>query len=179
MRELRRITTEYIPVQDRLRLRGEVAPGEQVELWLTLRLMNRLLPRLLDWLARSQPPESHPIRNPDSVTSQAMQSFAQQAAVATLRLQAPVPHQPNGESWLVVEVTVSVRAQILSLTFKSAAEEALPLAVCLVMQARSLRQWLDVLYRQYQKADWPMHLWPAWITAAQQALHVQVPHALH
>lgn len=43
MPDLQRITTQYIEVEDRLRLTGELAPGEVVVLWLTQRLMHRLI----------------------------------------------------------------------------------------------------------------------------------------
>ena len=47
---LRRITTEYIEIEDRLRISGEIADAEAVVIWLTQRLLLRLLPLLLQWL---------------------------------------------------------------------------------------------------------------------------------
>lgn len=50
MAELQRFTTEYVEIEDRIRLAGETAPGHTVVLWLTQRLLARLLPHLLQWL---------------------------------------------------------------------------------------------------------------------------------
>ena len=50
MSELQRITSEYIEAEDRLRLTGEVGEGETETLWLTQRLLTRLLDHLLKWL---------------------------------------------------------------------------------------------------------------------------------
>ena len=42
MAELQRFTTEYVEIEDRIRLAGETAPGHTVVLWLTQRLLARL-----------------------------------------------------------------------------------------------------------------------------------------
>ena len=44
--DLHRITTEYIDSEDRIRLTGQLASGDTVVLWLTQRLLNRLVPHL-------------------------------------------------------------------------------------------------------------------------------------
>ena len=46
MAELQRCTTEYIATEDRLRLSGEIGTQSTVVLWLTQRLLNRLMPPL-------------------------------------------------------------------------------------------------------------------------------------
>ena len=43
---LRRMTTEYRAQEDRLCLTGERTGGDAVVLWLTQRLLNRLVPHL-------------------------------------------------------------------------------------------------------------------------------------
>ena len=43
MGTLQRCTTEYVECEDRIRLAGELASGATVVLWLTQRLMNRLI----------------------------------------------------------------------------------------------------------------------------------------
>ena len=50
MPELQRITTEFIDSEDRIRLCGECSPQQTVVLWLTQRMLNRLVPHLLNWL---------------------------------------------------------------------------------------------------------------------------------
>ena len=55
MTSLKRITTEFIPVEDRIRLSGEREDnGSPLVLWLTQRLIRRMLPVLLDWLQKNE-----------------------------------------------------------------------------------------------------------------------------
>ena len=51
--ELSRITTIYVDKEDRIGLVGEDSNGEHHKLWLTQRLLNRLVEKLLDWLPQS------------------------------------------------------------------------------------------------------------------------------
>ena len=66
-----RITTQYIDFEDRIRLAGEVGNAAPVVIWLTRRLLQRLLPALLQWLER---------QGADKQRAEVLQSFAQQAA---------------------------------------------------------------------------------------------------
>jgi len=50
MSSLNRITTEYSELEDRIQLRGEAESKQTVVLWLTQRLLSRLLPYLFAWL---------------------------------------------------------------------------------------------------------------------------------
>ena len=59
MAELQRITTEFVDAEDRIRLAGEDAAGEAVVLWLTQRLLNRLVAHLCDWLEQRIPADIH------------------------------------------------------------------------------------------------------------------------
>ncbi|MBC7859879.1 MAG: hypothetical protein H7Z39_14125, partial [Burkholderiaceae bacterium] len=80
MSALQRITTEYVGVEDRIRLSGrddadDAGDGRTVVIWITQRLLQRLLPVLVEWLERQ-----------DGATLRAdiARSFAQQAARAEL-----------------------------------------------------------------------------------------------
>lgn len=53
---LQRVTTAYLENEDRLRLTGKLADGDIVVLWLTQRLLSRLVPHLTTWLARQAGP---------------------------------------------------------------------------------------------------------------------------
>ena len=52
---LTRLTTEYVPAEDRMRLAGETAPDQAVVIWITRRLLDRVLPHLFGWLERKGP----------------------------------------------------------------------------------------------------------------------------
>ena len=74
---LERCTTEYAEDEDRLRLSAELANGNTVVLWLTQRLLNRLVPHLVQWLEK-QTAGVAAISSVQARTSNAMQGFAQE-----------------------------------------------------------------------------------------------------
>lgn len=163
MAELQRITTLFVDSEDRIRLAGEDAAGQALVLWLTQRLLNRVLPHLCAWLEhRASPPSSS---HADAARVEVLQSFAQLAALAALEPQTPVPsHAPSG-AWLVHSVDIATTDHTVSLSFKDAAAATKP-ADCatLTLPEQALRQWLNILYDQYAAAEWPLTQWPEWVT---------------
>ncbi len=186
MLELQRITTEFIDSEDRIRLCGECAPQQTVVLWLTQRLLNRLVPHLLSWLAQ-QTGVSGGLGA--DMRAELAQSFAQQAAVATMEPQAPVRANATQQAWLVHSVDVTVNPQAVRLTFKgqpTPADQPDPLMeACVSMQALPLRQWLSIVHEQCRRAGWVSasteasgHIWPEWIQGKAQ-LAKSAPTLLH
>ena len=160
MTELQRITTVFVDSEDRIRLSGEDAAGRALVLWLTQRLLNRVLPHLCAWLELRAPSAAHSYA--DAAHAEVLQSFAQQAALAALLPQAPVPsHAPSG-AWLVHSVDVTTAEYAVTLTFKASAGEAQESAK-LTLPEQALRQWLNILHDQYAAAEWPLTLWPEWV----------------
>ncbi len=81
--ELKRLTTQYHPSEDRVRLTGLDDRGQTMCLWFTQRLLNRLVPALCEGLdkqlaAAMSKGMEQPLR------SHVEQSFAQQLACAAL-----------------------------------------------------------------------------------------------
>jgi hypothetical protein len=151
MLKLERITSEYIEAEDRIRLSGEVASGETVVIWLTRRLMQRLLPALIQLF------QGQHSNNP---YMEMMQGFAQQAAQSEFKPQAPVSVTVNASSWVAMAVDVSHTGQVITLNFRAADGQSAILA----MDALPLRQWLSIVYGMYVKAEWPVDVWPNWIS---------------
>lgn len=177
MTELQRITTQYIETEDRIRLAGEDAAGNAVVLWLTQRLLNRLLPHVCAWLERQTPvADSH--NYGAAVQAEIMQSFAQQAAVAALEPQSPVHSSAQSRSWLVHSVDVTTSDQALMLTFKDT-DAAAGEPATLTLADLPLRQWLTILHDQYATAQWPLTLWPQWALDAKSSTRQAVPAVLH
>ena len=92
--ELQRITTTYVDVEDRLRLTGVLANGTVVQLWLTQRLLGRLVPPLTSWLVRNALlgaehalPGAAPAAKVALADQEMVQGFAQQSAWAQLKPQ--------------------------------------------------------------------------------------------
>lgn len=142
--ELQRITTEYVDSEDRIRLCGELAPNQSLVLWLTQRLLNRLLPHLLGWLEQ-QVGVSGAVGA--DVRAEVVNGFAQQAALAAMEHQSPVQAHSAQSAWLVHEVDVTVNQEVMRLTFKGQTcsdPSAQTLEASVTMQALPLRQWLSI-----------------------------------
>lgn len=155
MTQLERITTEYIDLEDRIQLAGEVENAATVVLWLTQRLLQRLLPTLLQGLER---------QSADTPRAEILHSFALQAARAELMPQAPVQTGADSVAWLVRSVDITHSEQAVSLTFRGIGDED----ATLVLAAKPLRQWLGILHDAYLKAEWPLDVWPEWVSEGAQ-----------
>ena len=149
--ELQRVTTEYVVVEDRIRISGEAADGATIVLWLTQRLLNLLAPRLTSGLER-----------PDSTSDGLLQGFAQQAAEASLSPQQAVQATAPAASWRVDAVDILSGPDGVALTFRSDEGQAARLS----LPTEPLRQWLGILRRQYQAAGWTDRVWPDWMEDA-------------
>lgn len=156
---LGRVTTVYVDVEDRFRLSGEAQDGQVLVLWLTRRLLCRLVPHLVQWLDKRAPLQAS---SPSvAVAAQVMHGFAQQSAVARLSSQAPVETTKAGQDWLVQKVDVATLEEAVCLTFRPPAEGAEKASV--TMEATHLRQWLGIVHGQWLQAGWPPDVWPQWM----------------
>lgn len=148
--ELERITTEYVPDEDRIRLVGEVGDGTTVVIWLTQRLLQRLLAVLLQRLEQQSAHTLH---------AELLQGFAQQAARAELTSQAPVQADDGNAPWLAHAVDIGQSDLGVSLTFKSADGAS----ASLLLSDQHLRQWLNIVNDVTLLAQWPQDVWPQWL----------------
>lgn len=158
-----RFTTRYVASEDRLCLLGRSRDeGEEAVthcVWLTARLLRQLVPQLLKGLA--------PMQAADPVRQAAVQGFAQQAARAAQPAVPPVELPPATSSarsleWLATVVSLRRSPQGVELTLARDAGEDAP-AVLLALRPALQRQWLNVLYDQWRRAEWPLDIWPAWM----------------
>jgi hypothetical protein len=158
-----RFTTEFVDYEDRLRVSTELPDNQVVVLWMTRRLLDRLVSHLAGMLERETAQAPEP---------QIQQAFAQQAAATTHQQQsqeqqqAPVtPEQAKSVSqWLVHEVDLTQAQQGVSLRFRGREPAQV---VELGMPALLLRQWLGIVHGQYRRAQWPMEAWPEWMNEGQ------------
>ncbi len=145
------MTTEYVAGEDRIRLAGDLGRELPVVVWLTQRLLRRLLPPMLGWLER---------QGGDLPHADLLQGFAQQAARSGMARQEPVRAADAGAAWLAQAVDLTDLGQGGGrLTFRGAHGQE----VALVLGPQSLRQWLNILYDLFRRARWPMDLWPGWL----------------
>ena len=173
MADLQRITTEYLEDEDRIRLSGEDASHAAVVLWLTQRLLNRLITHLLAWLEQQTDKGS---------MGEVFLGFAQQSAMATLEPQPPVQSMPQSRALLVHTVTVAATDEGVKLEFRCAG--TIPPAdpddgIVLMLQPQPLRQWLGILHKQYRRAQWPMAVSPHWMAETPGRGGVFTPVLMH
>jgi hypothetical protein len=147
MTDLQRLTTQFVDNEDRIRLSGENADGEVQVLWLTRRLLDRLVPVLCEQLAPGA--DTH---------AGLLSSFKQEAAQSQLAPQEPVQATSAGTEALVTRIDMVRVEHGLRLTFFAQDSEA----AAIVMPELSLRQWLAILRDQFRIAGWPENVWPAW-----------------
>ena len=152
---IKRMSTEYSDREDRLRLSGEVEGAGPVVIWLTQRLAARLLPVLLKYLDKQT--NGRPQRD-------ALHDFAQQAARADLKPQAPVQAEPGAESLLAHKVDVIHGKGRVTLVFGDEAPRAR-----FTLTTKQLHQWLAILHRRWAQAQWGPAPWPDWIAPATKS----------
>ncbi|MEY3666955.1 MAG: hypothetical protein RL572_495 [Pseudomonadota bacterium] len=166
VQELQRITTEYVEAEDRLRLTGELSPGDTRVLWLSQRLMLRLLPHLCLWLEKQRgtafPPDIE-------------QSLELRAATERMGHEDPVRPTPHCLGWLVLAVDINTAGPVLCLSLRGDKEAE---SVALNLPPLALRQWLNILHTLWSTAQWPASPWPDWVaqtdarrSADKRALH--------
>lgn len=163
--ELTRVTVHYVPQEDRMRLSARTADQRVVALWLTQRLLSRLLVRLFPLLLPPPGPGevgaaraacATCVTRAASVQSQ-LQAMAQDAA--QLEHQPVAPVAPPETGWLVEQVTLGVELRRVRLGWCAARGEV----AWMSLTPEALRQWLNILCATWQEASWPLALWPTWM----------------
>jgi hypothetical protein len=175
MIELKRLTTQYDPAEDRIRLTGTDDEGQTLCLWLTQRLINLLVPHLCQGLEK-QASASAAEGMAQPLRSHVEQSFAQQRARAAQRRQAPVVAADGAPQWRVDVLDIKRAPGGVRLVFKGKleAEQAV-----VDLPASALRQWLGIVFDQYRRASWPTQAWPAWMEEAAMPAVQASASALH
>ncbi|MES2298104.1 MAG: hypothetical protein V4582_13750 [Pseudomonadota bacterium] len=173
MHALQRITTSYIPTEDRIRVSGETPDGQTVVIWLSLRLAQRMVPVLARWLEGQAPlPPEQFASNSEAQQAarvEMVQSFVQEAARAELKPQKPVSAAAPLEQWMARTLNVERSGQEIALILRSGEGEGDAQAARLTMPAKVLRQWLGMLMEAYRKGDWPLDKWPSWLQGGAAA----------
>ncbi|MDA1370914.1 MAG: hypothetical protein O2971_09160 [Proteobacteria bacterium] len=158
MTVLERITSEYSDTEDRIRLTAVTDSNATLILWLTQRLLVRLLGHFLNWLEHEAPEITHSTAI-DSRAKSTLQGIAQQSAQAELPKQAAVAPNPESQHWLIREIDIKNGQDVVLLVFKCADGQRAEMS----FSTQQLRQWLGILHTLWVEAEWPMTLWPEWM----------------
>ena len=180
--EIQWFNTHYVAPEDRLRLACALTAGGTETMWVTQRLANALVRKLLEWL------DKQTVR--DERFAEVDHRVAQKSALAKAPKQAPrrLPEaESEGAGWLVRSVGITSGKNLIVLTFKDdggkddggkhdadqdgadkdgAAKNGAQRAIRLRFNPPHLRQWLNVLSKQYRRAGWPGDVWPDWVIEA-------------
>lgn len=141
---LSRLTLNYFPDEDRIKLTGLTQEGALVVAWLSLRLFGRIVPHLL---ARYEVISASTVQ-----TSQSLQ----QTNPSTMSggLEAPVLPQHDTPSFLVGSVDMTQGTDATVLTLRGEGD-----VVRFSIPAPKMAHWLSGLKHLYQLAEWPMSVW--------------------
>jgi hypothetical protein len=146
-----RWTTEYVELEDRLRISGEADGETPIAVWISRRLLVRLLPLLIEWLEAQVSDTSH---------AATLLQWEQQAAAAELKPEPPVIARDPSMAWVVTSIDVQRDQRQLTLVLKSEGSDR---TVGATMTAHALRQWINIVHAQSERADWGISVWPSWI----------------
>jgi len=155
MQPVKRFTTAYDPAQDRVRITLEQSDASVHVLWLTRRLLVRLVPEIVKILTALPK-----LRKDASSGSEAEHGRSQMGAIGQIAPQAPVGYQEAESETLVSSMRARITRQAVLIDFKEA-EETLQ---TLEFGETTLRQWLAVLHQNFHYAGWKDDIWPAWIS---------------
>jgi hypothetical protein len=161
---LEKITTKYSETEDRVRISALTAESSIIVLWISQRMLTRLVPLILRWVDE----RNNPVSQIDVKSKELMNDFAQYEAHTELKPEKPVNpenHKPEDpmaceSSWLIHKVDVTHFDQAIELNFKDAQDNAAKL----LLTKLYARQWLMILHSQWTKSEWAMQIWPAWFT---------------
>ena len=156
--KLRRITTEYIEAEDRIRIVGLTEKNETLSLWLPMRLTSRLVAHCIALLGKHSPELEKASTNDDQLKNN-LQGLVQHSAEQEIVEQPAVSVTENSLSLLIKEINVTTSNGGVLMSFKENETSSYEL----YLESNQLRQWLGMLHFIWQKADWPPHVWPDWI----------------
>ena len=171
---LQRITSEYIESEDRIRLTAISDAEETIILWLTQRLLIRLITHFLGWLEKDAPE----IARSSAIgqeTKSALQGMAQQSAATNLQEQSAVTANSDSAALLVKEIDIKMSEEAVLLVFKCDDGQKAELS----FTVQQLRQWLGMIHRLWRLAEWPVSIWPDWMDDNQQPDSVDADSPVH
>ena len=163
VRNLERITTEHVELEDRIRLAGLTYDNQTVCIWLTMRLLKRLITHFLNLLEKNTP-ELKETPTQSEQSRESIHNFVQQSAEQQVVEETAVKVTKNSPNHLAAEIDVKSDHAGVTIIFKG--EFSSHHAIYLNNQ--QLRQWLGMLHIIWQKAEWSTLVWPDWMSSSPQ-----------
>ena len=154
------VTMQFDPLEDRIIMDCSNKSKDTQRLWLTRRLLNRLIPSLTDQLE---------VNSSNKISKELEQAFAQEKAEIKKIKTKSVVLKKNNPSWLVTSVKVEKSKFEFKLLFiyekglGTVGKEDNQKKAEFVVAISNLRQWLNALFKIYTKAEWDRKCFPNWI----------------
>lgn len=131
-------------------------------IWLT----RRLLVRLIDAMVKAIESETQGRSESDT-----LQTFTQHRAQQVQVEESPVRAVEGSAEWLINRIDLNVSDE--RLTLKLFSDEG---CATLPMPRVNARQWLNIMHRLFEVAEWHYERWPSWL---RQSLSVTQPALIH
>ncbi len=164
-RQLERVTFEYSATQDRLLARMQGSDGERHAAWLTQRLVRRLVKALLSSLDKTVSAErasssasDRPAPAADPTPTDMMMSFRHHAALMRQAPSRPVTVIDTQDLPLLTSIQARLSRHRALLTMELPGGPAV-----LSLSHDHTWQLLQILLNIFQRADWPVDIWPSWM----------------
>ena len=164
---IQKMTVEYHPLEDRLRLSVQINDSESYLLWMTAKLTVAAVAAILKTLDKSQPVYQVTERKP-------FQQWEQSAALLKFKA-IPAVKAAVTRADLVQSVDISRRGENYALTFHGVNHTEARLS----LTATQMRQWLQIVYQQFLQAKWSLAVWPAWFDRSQRLENPSQSTVLH
>lgn len=160
MIDMNKLSLEYVPLQDRLRLTVEDQNAEVRRFWLTARLTIVVVEHLVGRLKFRQGLAAAKTRNKTQPGGQGSPGHEHQASAPGRPAPSPVLGEAASpaRTELVHAVDVGTRGESFVLTVRGETNMSMQLS----MTAVQLGQWLQMVYHQFLRAGWPLAVWPDW-----------------
>lgn len=157
-----RFTTAYDACEDRIRVLVALSSGDTLKLWVTRRLLGKLVQALVRKLEATVSEDS--ITTVSASSTEVVQRFTQAAAVDAFEKQKPVTLSPDEDAQsstalLVTQIGLRWSRRRIEIDLKVDDE----IGQTLVFNEKTLRQWMGIVHSQYEIANWSDDIWPSWM----------------
>ena len=151
------VTMNFDPIEDRIVMNSSDKKGKVERLWLSRRLLDKLIPTLTDQLE---------MNSSNKIPTELEQSLAQEKAEIDKEKLEAVKMKAQNPSWLVTTIKVARNKNDFRLLFigQNTGDDGCPSNQAKFdLATENLRQWLNAICKIYAKAEWDTKAFPLWI----------------
>ena len=148
MISLQKITTQFIDFEDRVRISAVSSDNETLILWLTQRLLIRVVKRCLTFLEEET--------NKPTQKSKHSGGNLEKQSTSIAPIEKAVSVKKNCRSLLIREVDLKYYQSRLSIVFRQDSENQ----ASLELNHLQLCQLMTIIFKVWHQAEWPIEVWP-------------------